>query len=118
MVHVQRQVVHDGSFLAYALPKGGSDQDPKDRWVELTDDVAIPLCEHMQKYPPVEVTRPWGSKGGDPVTVRLIFYTREKTAIQSNWFNSYRWKPPWRRPASSSPLSPTRRDDAGRSPAT
>lgn len=47
----------------------------------------------MQKYPPLEVTRPWGSKSGDPVTVRLIFYTREKTAVQSNWFNSYRWKP-------------------------
>ncbi|PVC79355.1 site-specific integrase [Streptomyces sp. CS131] len=93
MVHVQRQVVHDGSFLAYALPKGGDDDDPKDRWVELTNDVAIPLREHMEKYPPVEVTRPWGHKGGDPVTVQLIFYTREKTAIQSNWFNSYRWKP-------------------------
>lgn len=44
MVHVQRQVVHDGSFLAYALPKGGSDEDPKYRWVELTDDVAIPCA--------------------------------------------------------------------------
>ncbi|MET4642078.1 MULTISPECIES: hypothetical protein [Streptomyces] len=49
MVHVQRQVVHDGSLLAYALPKGGNDEDPKDRWVELTDDVAIPLREHMEK---------------------------------------------------------------------
>ncbi|MET9582184.1 hypothetical protein ABZY10_03480 [Streptomyces sp. NPDC006539] len=48
-MHVQRQVVHDGSLLAYALPNGGNDEDPKDRWVELTDDVAIPLREHMEK---------------------------------------------------------------------
>ncbi|MFJ6466543.1 hypothetical protein ACIQM0_36990 [Streptomyces sp. NPDC091387] len=76
------------------------------------------LREHMQKYPPVEVTRPWGSKGGDPVTVRLIFYTREKTAIQSNWFNSYRWKPTLAAAGLIKPLSPMRRGDAGRSPAT
>lgn len=58
MVHVQRQVVHDGSLLVYDLPKGGNDEDPKDRWVELTDDVAIPLRKHMAEYPPVEVARP------------------------------------------------------------
>ncbi|MFE7835959.1 tyrosine-type recombinase/integrase [Streptomyces sp. NPDC057474] len=106
MVHVQRQVVHDGSLLAYALPKGGDAENPKDRWVELTDDVAIPLREHMEKYPPVEVTRPWGSKDGAPVTVRLIFYTREKTAIQSNWFNSYRWKPALAAAGLIKPLDP------------
>ncbi|MFI2083280.1 tyrosine-type recombinase/integrase [Streptomyces rubiginosohelvolus] len=43
--------------------------------------MAIPLREHMEKYPSVEVTRPWGHKGGDQVTVQLIFYTREKTAL-------------------------------------
>ncbi|WYB32698.1 tyrosine-type recombinase/integrase [Streptomyces sp. SM1P] len=55
--------------------------------------MTIPLREHMEKYPPVEVNRPWGHKGGDQVTVQLIFCMQEKTAIQSNWFNSYRWKP-------------------------
>ncbi|MEU9357964.1 tyrosine-type recombinase/integrase [Streptomyces sp. NPDC048301] len=65
----------------------------------------------MHKYPPVEVTRPWGSKGGDPVTVRLIFYTREKTAIQSNWFNSYRWKPAL---ASAGLIKPLEPDAKGR----
>lgn len=93
MVHVRRQLVHDGSFLVYDLPKGGNDDDPKDRWVELPDEVARALREHMKKFPPVAVTRPWSSRAGEPVTVLLIFYTREKTAIQSNWFNSHVWKP-------------------------
>lgn len=49
--------------------------------------------DELEKYPPVEVTRPWGSKGCGLATVQLIFNIREKTANQSNWFNSQRWKP-------------------------
>ncbi|WP_241565665.1 hypothetical protein [Streptomyces sp. ZL-24] len=44
--------------------------------------------DEQEKYPPIEVTRPWGSKGGGLATVQLIFNIREKTANQSNWFTS------------------------------
>ncbi|MEV0039036.1 tyrosine-type recombinase/integrase [Streptomyces sp. NPDC050804] len=107
MVHIQRQVAHDGPVLVFDRPKGGDDDDPKDRWVELDDAVAQALKEHMEKFPPVEVTRPHRTRDSEPVTVRLIFYTREKTAIQSNWFNSYVWKPALAAVGLIAPLDPT-----------
>ena len=38
--------------------------------------------------------------------MQLIFYTREKTAIQSSWFNSYRWKPALAAAGLIKPLDP------------
>ncbi|MEU5132954.1 hypothetical protein [Streptomyces californicus] len=44
--------------------------------------------DELEKYPPIGVTRPWGSKGGGLATVQLIVKIREKAANQSNGFNS------------------------------
>ncbi|MEU4948041.1 tyrosine-type recombinase/integrase [Streptomyces lavendulae] len=94
MVHIQRQVAHEkGSKLVFDNPKGGTEDDPRDRWVELSPAVADALLEHMEKWPPITVTLPWRKVDGEPVTARIFFYGREKKPIQANWFNSYVWKP-------------------------
>ncbi|MFD9905686.1 tyrosine-type recombinase/integrase [Streptomyces sp. NPDC059063] len=55
------------------------------------DELALLLSEHMRTYPPVEITLPWMTTDGDPVTVRLVFTTRERKALNKNYFN-YHWK--------------------------
>ncbi|MCZ1015363.1 tyrosine-type recombinase/integrase [Streptomyces noursei] len=49
------------------------------------------LADHMRKHPPVEVTLPWMTKDGEPITVRLVFTTRERKPLNKNYFN-YLWK--------------------------
>ncbi|MFI8928232.1 tyrosine-type recombinase/integrase [Streptomyces sp. NPDC053474] len=93
MVHIQRQVTMDGSALVFDGAKGDNEDNPKDRWVELGEDDARALRDHMARFPPVEVTLPHATKDGEPMTVRLIFYSREKKALNRNYFNSYVWKP-------------------------
>jgi integrase len=91
IVHIRRQVAHDKGTLVFAPPKGGTEDDPKDRYVPLDDDLAILLAEHMRQYPPVEVTLPWLHKNGRPMAVPLVFTTRERKAINKNYIN-YLWK--------------------------
>ncbi|MFJ2672203.1 hypothetical protein [Streptomyces sp. NPDC087525] len=55
------------------------------------DALAALLTEHTRKHPPVEVTLPWMAKDGEPVTVRLVFTTREHKPLNKNYFN-YLWK--------------------------
>lgn len=45
----------------------------------------------MREFPPAEVTLPWLEKEGELVTVRLMFTTRERKALNKNYFN-YLWK--------------------------
>ncbi|GGU53475.1 hypothetical protein GCM10010211_17760 [Streptomyces albospinus] len=91
VVHIRRQITHDRGTLVFAPPKGGTDDDPKDRFVPVGDELAVRLAEHMRKHPPVEVTLPWMTKDGEPVTVRLVFTTRERKPLNKNYFN-YLWK--------------------------
>ncbi|MER6443984.1 tyrosine-type recombinase/integrase [Streptomyces venezuelae] len=93
VVHIQYQVAHDGYVLIFDNPKGGTEDDPRDRWVELGEDVARALREHMRKYPPIEVALPHRTRDGAPVTKKIFFYGREKKPIAANWFNSHVWKP-------------------------
>lgn len=90
VVHIRRQVTHHRGTLVLALPKGGTD-DPKDRFVPLGDELAALLAQHMREHPPVAVTLPWRERDGEPVTVRLMFTTRERKALNKNYFN-YLWK--------------------------
>ncbi|MGW6405273.1 tyrosine-type recombinase/integrase [Streptomyces sp. NPDC055134] len=75
----------------FAPPKGGTEDDPKDRFVPVGDALAALLAEHMRKHPLVEVTLPWMTKDGEPMTVRLVFTTREHKPLNKNYFN-YLWK--------------------------
>ncbi len=47
----------------------------------------------MTKWPPIDVTLPWDTSTGRPVTVSLLIYSREKKALGRNYFNTFLWKP-------------------------
>jgi len=70
VVHVRRQAKIAGGSACFAPPKGGRDRD-----VPLTESVKEALSAHVRDYPPAEVTLPWVTPGGDPVTVSLMFTT-------------------------------------------
>ncbi|MEV6106658.1 tyrosine-type recombinase/integrase [Streptomyces sp. NPDC051940] len=88
VVHVVRQVKMVKAQLVFAPPKGGKLRD-----VPLPDVVSFALAEHITRRPPLAVTLPWKTPDGPPVTASLLFYTREKTALNRNYFNMYLWKP-------------------------
>ncbi|MFD9886925.1 tyrosine-type recombinase/integrase [Streptomyces alboflavus] len=88
VLHVVRQVKLVGSHLVFAPPKGGKLRD-----VPLADFVSYALAEQITRRPPVEVTLPWKTPDGPPVTATLIFYSRERKALNRNYFNMYLWKP-------------------------
>jgi len=87
ILHVRRQVKIVGSRLVFAPPKRGKDRD-----VPLPQSVALRLAAHLQAWPAVAVTLPW-LPTGKPETVRLIFTTRERTAVARTYFNRHVWKP-------------------------
>lgn len=88
VVHVRRQVKIVGARLVFGPPKGGKERD-----IPLPESVALRLAAHIAAFPPVEVTLPWRSPDGKPVTAKLIFFTRERKAINRNYYNSFVWKP-------------------------
>jgi integrase len=88
VVHVVRQVKMIGSHLVFAPPKGGKLRD-----VPLPDVVSYALAAHITQRPPVEITLPWKTPEGPPVTATLMFYSRERKALNRNYFNMYLWKP-------------------------
>lgn len=88
VVHVVRQVKMVGPHLVFAPPKGGKLRD-----VPLPDVVSHALAAHITRRPPIEVTLPWKTLDGPPVTATLMFYSRERKALNRNYFNMYLWKP-------------------------
>ncbi|MFH9767517.1 tyrosine-type recombinase/integrase [Streptomyces microflavus] len=87
-VHVVRQVKMVGSHLVFAPPKGG-----KLREVPLPEVVAHALARHITQRLPIEITLPWKTPDGPPVTATLLFYSRERKALNRNYSNMYLWKP-------------------------
>jgi hypothetical protein len=47
----------------------------------------------MTKFPPVEVTLPWMVRDGKASTVPLLLTSREKKALNRNYFNTFIWRP-------------------------
>lgn len=88
VVHVVRQVKMIGAQLVFAPPKGGKLRD-----VPLPEQVARVLEAHIIERPPAEITLPWKTPDGPPVAASLLFYSRERKAVNRNYFNSYLWKP-------------------------
>nr|WP_308800885.1 tyrosine-type recombinase/integrase [Streptomyces polyasparticus] len=88
MIRVGLQVKMIGSELVFAPPKGGKIRD-----VPLADTTATLLTQHITQRPPLEVTLPWKTPDGPPVTAALLLYTREHKALNRNYFNMYLWKP-------------------------
>lgn len=87
-LHVRRQVKLMAGKPVFAPPKGG-----KEREVPLPGHVLSALAAHMERFPPVAVTLPWKHFGGKPVTVSLIFTSRERKALNATYVNAYLWKP-------------------------
>ncbi|MBW1604731.1 site-specific integrase [Streptomyces sp. JJ66] len=88
VVHVVRQVKLIGSHLVFAPPKRGKLRD-----VPMADRVAHGLADHITRYPPAKITLPWKTPDGPPVTAPLVFYSRERKALNRNYVNPYLWKP-------------------------
>jgi integrase len=88
VVHVVRQVKIVRAKLVFAPPKGDKLRD-----VPLPDSVSFSLAGHITRHPPTEITLPWKTPAGPPVTASLLFYTREHKALNRNYFNPFIWKP-------------------------
>ncbi|WP_079124789.1 tyrosine-type recombinase/integrase [Streptomyces lushanensis] len=90
VVHVRRQVKHVSKRLVFALPKGQKERD-----VPLPSKIGEAVAAHLAARPAraVTVTLPWAVPDGKPVTVDLLFTSRETKAVNRNYFNTYVWKP-------------------------
>jgi integrase len=88
VVHVRRQVRIVASRLVFALPKTGKTRD-----VPLPESVALRLAAHLEVWPVGTVALSWREPTGRPETVRLLFTTRERTALARTYFNRHVWKP-------------------------
>lgn len=85
---VRRQVkLFSGNRQVFALPKGR-----KTRTVPLPDSVRDVLAEYLTRYPARTVSLPWEQLPGDTVRVPLLPSTRETSALNRNYFNTYVWK--------------------------
>ena len=87
-LYVRQQVKKVRGKLVFAPPKRGKLRD-----VPIDPQVSAALAEHIQHFPPVDVTLPWLTPTGPKVTHRLVFTSSTGTALWSNGFNDERWKP-------------------------
>ena len=83
-----RQVKLVRGRLIFAPPKGGKVRD-----VPLPESVSHRLADHARRYPPVDITLPWGTSAGEPRSVPLYLTTPSGTALSRTAFNSGVWKP-------------------------
>ena len=93
-VEVQRQVrILAGNKLVFAPPKGR-----KARTVPLPSSVAAEVNAHMAQFPPARVRLPWLTPGSaERVAVPLLLTTRERSALNRNYFNGSLWRPAQKR---------------------
>ena len=88
-VRVVRQVkIRAGNKLLFGLPKGR-----KTRTVPLPDSVLEAISVHMTKFPPRDVTMAWDRLEGAERTISLLLTTRERGALNRNYFNTRIWRP-------------------------
>jgi integrase len=87
-VHVCRQVRIVGGTLVFAPPKGGKERD-----VPLDESISLRLSAHLAEYPAREVTLPWRSPDGPPVTVRLMFTAPQGGAMWRSDWSRLIWHP-------------------------
>ncbi|MBK3629919.1 site-specific integrase [Streptomyces sp. MBT49] len=88
-VRVANQVKVARGQLVFAPPKRNKERD-----VPLPDQVAQVLQQHMEDFPPVDVTLPWLAPDGPLVTKRLVFSRLDGAgAVRRTDFNTRIWKP-------------------------
>jgi integrase len=76
-----------GKFVV-APPKRGKIRD-----VPLPGAVGGMLRKHMVDFLPVEVTLPWLTPDGPPVTKKLVFTGRTGHSVRASHFDDFLWKP-------------------------
>lgn len=88
-VDVRRQVrILAGNKLVFAPPKGR-----KSRTVPLPSSVASEINAHLKAFPPVRVELPWLTPENDErIRTSLLLTTRERCALNRNYFNSRLWR--------------------------
>jgi integrase len=87
-VEIRRQVkLFASNRQVFALPKGR-----KTRTIPLPDSVRDELAAHLTLYPAKDVTLPWETVSGEALTVPLLLSTRERSALNRNYVNTYVWK--------------------------
>lgn len=87
VVHVRRQVKHVHPAIIFAQPKFR-----KERVVPLPEELGLAISAHLQRWPAQPVTLPYQRTTGNPITVNLITTTREKKAVNRNYFNGAHWR--------------------------
>jgi integrase len=88
-VHVRRQIKRVRSRLVFGLPK--NDQE---RRTPLPESVGRVMKVYFDAFPPASITLPWEDPmRGDPTTVRLVFTTPRRNAINRSTFNDKAWHP-------------------------
>ncbi|UNS99248.1 site-specific integrase [Streptomyces tubbatahanensis] len=88
VVHVVRQVKLLRNRPVFAPPKGGKERD-----VPLPESIGFALAAHLTTFPAAEVTLPWKTVDGPPVTATLIFRSPEGLSLNRNRFNDRQWRP-------------------------
>jgi hypothetical protein len=87
--HIVNQVKVTKHGLVFAPPKRNKVRD-----VPLPDRVAHILKQHMETFPPVEITLPW-LRPDDPLVTKRLLFTRldGAGAVRRTDFNDRAWKP-------------------------
>ncbi|MGA5192482.1 tyrosine-type recombinase/integrase [Streptomyces exfoliatus] len=88
VIHVVRQAKLLRNRPVFAPPKGGKERD-----VPLPESIALALTDHLHQFPAAEVTLPWKTLDGPPVTATLIFRSPEGLSLNRNRFNDRQWRP-------------------------
>ncbi|MBT2509654.1 site-specific integrase [Streptomyces sp. ISL-98] len=87
-LHVGLQIKVVKGRAYFGLPKGDKVRD-----VPLPEQVGAALAQHIERYPPVEITLPWMKPDGPPVTRRLVFSGPQGNHVYRSNFNIAPWKP-------------------------
>ncbi|MFD7729225.1 tyrosine-type recombinase/integrase [Kitasatospora phosalacinea] len=85
---VRQQLKRIRGKFVFAPPKRG-----KTREVPLPLAVADALREHIERFPPVEITLPWVKLDGPPVTRRVVFTGNTEDFVRPSHFDDHLWKP-------------------------
>jgi integrase len=67
------------------------------REVPLPGSVLDASNAHITARPPIDVRLPWEVPSGKPTGFVLLLSTRERTALNRNYFNSHPWRPALKR---------------------
>ncbi len=87
-VHIRCQVRLIGNDLVFSSIK-----NDKIHEAPMSATLGILLSEHIREFPPVNVTLPWETPDGEPVTRKLIVTRPGGLAMRSDRFDQDHWRP-------------------------